>query len=93
MKRKMITIYGMLFKAPFYTLCVDYLTYYLQHGTCEAGIITPFLQIRKLRHREIDYFAQGHTTRRWQSLDLNFRLPSFKAVFILTTYYPPYLKG
>lgn len=71
---EMSTVYEALTKA-----LVDF-TRYLQYGICEVGIaIISILQIRKLSHREIDRLAPGHRTRKWQSLDLNFRLFSSQA--------------
>lgn len=34
-------------------------------------MIIPILQLRKLRHREVEYLAQGHTASDWQNWDLN----------------------
>lgn len=34
-------------------------------------MIINFLQVEKLRHREAESLAQGHTADKWQSQDLN----------------------
>ena len=50
-------------------LCINSLN---AHPSQEAGTTaTPISQMRKLRHQEVNYFAQSHTVAKQRSWDLN----------------------
>lgn len=53
---------------PLSALCILIhliLTAALQFGT----IMIPILKMLELRHREVEWIAQGHTGRKWQNWD------------------------